>query len=46
MKSENTKDKGGVCAGYRKQIVDMVEKIDNLEFLVKIFSFVKVFFEE
>lgn len=30
---------------YKKEIVEMVEKIENLEYLIKIFSFIKVFLE-
>lgn len=37
MKSENTKD--GICASYRKQIVEMVEKIENQDYLFKIFHY-------
>lgn len=45
MKRENTKDKGGVCAGYRRQIVEMLEKIENPTILMKIYTFVKTHLE-
>lgn len=31
---------------YRQKIIEMVEKIQNLSYLIKIFSFVKVFLED
>lgn len=31
---------------YRKKIIEMVERIDNFEYLIKILSFIKVFLEE
>lgn len=31
---------------YKQKICEMVEKINNIEFLLKIYSFVKVFVEE
>ncbi len=31
---------------YKKLIIEMVKKIDNQEFLCKIYSYVKVFFSE
>lgn len=43
MKSD--KDKGGICAGYRRQIVDMVEKIENINILIKILTFINVWLE-
>ncbi len=30
---------------YKEEIIEMVEKIENLEYLIKIFSFIKVFLE-
>ena len=30
---------------YKDEILEMVEKIENLEYLIKIFSFIKVFLE-
>lgn len=35
-----------MVGNYRKRIVEMVEKIENLEFLEKIYYFIKVFLEE
>lgn len=34
------------CEKYRKEIVKMVEKIENIEYLIKIFSFIKVFLKK
>lgn len=31
---------------YREKIVDMINHIDNENYLLKIYSFVKVFFED
>jgi len=31
---------------YREKIVEMVEKIENENYLLKIYTFVKVFFED
>lgn len=31
---------------YRQKIIEMVGKIQNLSYLIKIFSFVKVFLED
>lgn len=31
---------------YKRKIVEMVEKIENLEFLEKIYYFIKAFIEE
>lgn len=31
---------------YRQKIIEMVEKIQNLSYLIKIFSFIKVFLED
>lgn len=31
---------------YKKLIIEMLEKINNQEFLFKIYSFVKVFYQE
>ena len=30
---------------YKEEIIEMVEKIENLEYLIIIFSFIKVFLE-
>lgn len=40
MKRSNEKE------NYKKKIIEMVEKIENLDYLIKIFSFIKVFLEE
>ncbi|MBD5543755.1 MAG: hypothetical protein HDR01_05825 [Lachnospiraceae bacterium] len=31
---------------YKEKIVEMIEKIDNVEYIESIYSFVKVFFED
>ena len=31
---------------YKKKIVEMIEKIDNVEYIESIYSFIKVFFED
>lgn len=46
--SENKEKKiisGGV-KWYREKIVEMINHIDNENYLLKIYSFVKVFFED
>lgn len=37
---------GGGVRWYREKIVEMVEKIENENYLLKIYTFVKVFFED
>lgn len=43
---ENEKNYGGGVKWYREKIVEMVEKIENENYLLKIYTFVKVFFED
>lgn len=31
---------------YKKKIVDMVNRIDNEDYIISIYSFIKVFFED
>ncbi|MCI8372445.1 MAG: hypothetical protein HFI75_08620 [Lachnospiraceae bacterium] len=48
MKKQN-EEKNKVQKGvewHRREIIEMVNKITRLDFLVKIYSFVKVFFDE
>lgn len=45
MKCKNDKMKKGI-KWYRKKIVEMVNHINNENYLLKIYSFVKVFFED
>ncbi len=35
-----------MVGNYRKRIIEMIEEIENLEFLEKIYYFIKVFLEE
>ena len=45
MKCKNDKMKKGI-KWYREKIIEMVNHIDNENYLLKIYSFVKVFFED
>lgn len=45
MKCKNDKMKKGI-KWYREKIVEMVNHINNENYLLKIYSFVKVFFED
>ncbi|MCI9201488.1 MAG: hypothetical protein HFI03_14060 [Lachnospiraceae bacterium] len=44
--SENKENYRGGVKWYREKIVEMVNRIDNENYLLKIYSFVKVFFED
>ena len=44
--SENKENYRGGGKWYREKIVEMVNRIDNENYLLKIYSFVKVFFED
>lgn len=49
MKKHDNEKQTNVQKGaewYRGKIIEMVNKITRLDFLVKIYSFVKVFFDE
>lgn len=41
---QNTKDK--MCDTYRRKIIKLVENINTVDYLVKIYSFAKVFLKE
>lgn len=41
---EDTKEK--ICSDYRKQIIQIVQNIDTVDYLIKIYSFAKVFLKE
>lgn len=44
--NENKENPGGGVKWYREKIIEMVEKIENKNYLLKIYTFVKVFFED
>lgn len=35
-----------ICSDYRKQITQIVQNINTVDYLIKIYSFAKVFLEE
>jgi len=46
LKDENQTNVQKGVESCREEIISMVNKITRLDFLVKIYSFVKVFFDE
>lgn len=44
--TESEKSIGGGVKWYREKILEMINHIENENYLLKIYSFVKVFFED
>lgn len=42
--NQNTKDE--MCATYRRKIIKLLENINTVDYLVKIYSFAKVFLKK
>lgn len=42
--NQNTKDE--MCVTYRRKIVELLENINTVDYLVKIYSFAKVFLKK
>lgn len=46
VKSENDAEKQIEIEWYRENIVGMVEQIENNNYLLKIYSYIKIFFDD